>query len=29
MKNGSMVERRSFWSRFAGQAYLWLILVVL
>lgn len=24
-----MVERRSFWSRFAGQAYLWLILVVL
>ena len=29
MKNGSMVERRGFWSRFAGQAYLWLILVVL
>ncbi len=24
-----MVERRGFWSRFAGQAYLWLILVVL
>lgn len=29
MKNGSMVERRGFWSRFAGHAYLWLILVVL
>lgn len=29
MKNGSMVERRGFWSCFAGQAYLWLILVVL
>ena len=29
MKTGSMVERRGFWSRFAGQAYLWLILVVL
>lgn len=29
MKNGSMVERRGFWPRFAGQAYLWLILVVL
>lgn len=29
MKNGSMVERRGFWSRFVGQAYLWLILVVL
>lgn len=29
MKNGSMVEHRGFWSRFAGQAYLWLILVVL
>lgn len=29
MKNGSMVERHGFWSRFAGQAYLWLILVVL
>ncbi len=24
-----MVERRGFWSRFAGHAYLWLILVVL
>lgn len=24
-----MVEHRGFWSRFAGQAYLWLILVVL
>ena len=24
-----MVERRGFWSRFAGQTYLWLILVVL
>lgn len=29
MKTGSMVERRGFWSRFAGHAYLWLILVVL
>ncbi len=26
---GSMIERRGFWSRFAGQVYLWLILVVL